>query len=100
MLRAVPRDLPLPIRQGGGVKDWLWKGEKEADEARIEITLAEGHIARFRGSERAVRYRLVFGAAGDAFVVIDERIENATADPGESEPYFYFGMSMVARCSM
>ncbi|MCP4662277.1 MAG: AAA family ATPase [bacterium] len=91
VLRAVPRDLPLPIRQGGGVRDWLWKGEKEADRARIEIVLAEGRIARFRGGDPAVRYRLVFGAEGDSFVVLDERIENAEAGPAGSKPYFYFG---------
>jgi predicted ATPase len=30
VLRAVPRDLPLPIREGGGVRDWLWQGETSA----------------------------------------------------------------------
>ncbi len=37
MLRAVPRDLPLPIRLGGGVKDWLFKGADAADRATIEV---------------------------------------------------------------
>jgi predicted ATPase len=30
VLRAVPKDLPLPIRAGGGVKDWLWQGATPA----------------------------------------------------------------------
>jgi predicted ATPase len=119
VLRAVPRDLPLPIRQGGGVRDWLWRGdsasavdnpsstsESRSDAhgsglsnglragvraARIELVLSEGHIARYQGGDPAVRYRLVFGAEGDSFVVLDERLENAEAAPGESKPYFYFG---------
>lgn len=108
VLRAVPRDLPLPIRQGGGVTDWLWKGGsiREGDrtatgsgtgcgtgrsEARIELLFAEGQLAKFSSGDPAVRYRLVFGAEGDSFVVLDERLENHEPRPGESKPYFYFG---------
>jgi len=103
VLRAVPRDLPLPIRQGGGVKDWLWKGPGGSGSgfsdgsdagnpaARIELVFAEGRIAKFQGGDPAVRYRLVFGVEGDSFVVLDERLENAEPAPGETRPYFYFG---------
>ena len=108
VLRAVPRDLPLPIRQGGGVKDWLWKGDssKEGDRpaadsgtgfgsgpsgARIELVFTEGQLAQFNSGDPAVRYRLIFGAEGDSFVVLDERLENVETRPGESKPYFYFG---------
>ena len=104
VLRAVPRDLPLPIRQGGGVKDWLWKADssREGDRpaagsgvnsprARIELVFTEGQLARFNSGDTAVRYRLVFGAEGDSFVVLDERLENVEPRPGESKPYFYFG---------
>lgn len=92
VLRAVPRDLPRPIRQGGGVRDWLFKGgETDADQACIELLFAEGNIARFHEGDPAVRYRLVFGAEGDSFVVLDERVENAEAGPGDSKPTFYFG---------
>lgn len=119
VLRAVPQDLPLPVRRGGGVRDWLWKGTSPsapsrsgaglgsmpgafgaspsagsqggAEEARIELLFAEGRLAQFHGGAPAVRYRLVFGAEGDSFVVLDERLENAEAAPGEEKPYFYFG---------
>lgn len=100
VLRAVPRDLPMPIREGGGVKDWLWRGAGSYGSsfsdgsgagipaARIELLFAEGRIAKFHGGDPAIRYRLVFGAEGDSFVVLDERVENAE---GEPKPYFYFG---------
>jgi predicted ATPase len=87
VLRAVPKDLPLPIRQGGGVKDWLWRGDKAgAIEARLEILLAQGQIA-----VSAIRYRLVFGAEGDLFTVLDERVENENPEGRIRKPYFYFG---------
>ncbi|NOY93019.1 MAG: AAA family ATPase [Deltaproteobacteria bacterium] len=86
VLRAAPRDLPLPIREGGGVKDWLWKGTSPADRASLEAVFAAGQIAT-----PAVRYRLTFGAEGDKFTVLDERIENECPDEGHTKPYFYFG---------
>ncbi|WP_420633744.1 AAA family ATPase [Candidatus Palauibacter sp.] len=99
VLRAVPRDLPLPIRQGGRVRDWLWKcdpssaragSDVASPSARIEVVFAEGRIAQFR-SNPAVRYRLVFGAEGDSFIVLDERLENEATPSGKEKPYFYFG---------
>lgn len=36
VLRAVPRDLPLPIRQGGGVEEWIWRGGNRSEKAGIE----------------------------------------------------------------
>jgi predicted ATPase len=87
VLRAVPRDLPLPIRQGGGVRDWLWRdGSASADHASLEILLSEQRVA-----PPAVRYRLVFGAQGQAFTVLDERVENEAPLDGAPKPFFYFG---------
>ncbi|MCK5796614.1 MAG: AAA family ATPase, partial [Deltaproteobacteria bacterium] len=86
VLRAVPRDLPLPIREGGGVKDWIWKGEPPTDQASVDAVLSEDRVA----VGPAVRYRLVFGASGDQFTVLDERIENEFPDEGHEKPYFYF----------
>ncbi|WP_437877393.1 AAA family ATPase [Sorangium sp. So ce513] len=85
VLRAVPKDLPLPIRQGGGVDEWIWRGgaHEQADSAAIEIVFVPKEIA-----SRAVRYRVAFGSEGGTFVVLDERIENRDGSP---KPYFYFG---------
>ncbi len=67
VLRAVPRDLPLPIRQGGRVRDWLWTVDPsttttgpgvDSPSARTQVVFAEGRIARFH-TNPAVRYRLV-----------------------------------------
>jgi predicted ATPase len=88
VLRALPKDLPRPIREGGGVRDWLWKGPPVAPMARIEAVFSAGV-----GSPNApaIRYRLAFGARGDAFVVLDERVENRDPDGSHPNPFFYFG---------
>ena len=103
VLRAVPRDLPKPIRQGGTVRDWLWKkgpGSERAETAAdcgdaprsacLELVFSGGMVAQAKGNP-AVRYRLVFGVEGDSFVVLDERLENAQVTPGYTKPFFYFG---------
>lgn len=90
VLRAVPRDLPLPIRQGGGVDEWIWRGgaEERADSAELELIFKAGAVAR----KKEIRYRVEFGSEAGSFVVLDERIENRDVAPnGSSKPYFYFG---------
>lgn len=87
VLRAVPRDLPLPIRQGGGVAEWIWRGEPRVTQAKVEVLFGEG-LVNLTHPEHRVRYRLTFGSEGDSFVVLDERIENERGDP---VPFFFFG---------
>jgi len=85
VLRAVPKDLPLPIRQGGGVDEWLWHegAAKRADASAIEVIFKSNQIAK-----QAVRYRVAFGSEAGNFVVTEERIENQSGSP---KPFFYFG---------
>lgn len=88
VLRAVPRDLPLPIRLGGGVDEWLWRGGKldRAHSAGLEILFDAGQVKN--SGDQRVRYRVEFGSEAGGFVVLDERIENETGSP---KPYFFFG---------
>jgi predicted ATPase len=81
LLRAAPRDLSLPIRQGGGVKDWLWhEGVVEAGAGCLEVVFTAGQVAF-----GAVRYRLVFWGPGGSLSVLDERVENESL---EAQVYF------------
>lgn len=72
VLRAVPRDLPLPIRLGGGVDEWLWRGGKldRADFAELEILFDAGQV---KNDGERVRYRVEFGSEAGGVVVLDER---------------------------
>jgi predicted ATPase len=85
LLRSAPAQLVVPVREGGGVRDWLWKGGERPVTARIEagVRYPEGH-----GS---LRYRLAFSEAGARLEITDERIEDARPRPGHRKPYFYFG---------
>jgi predicted ATPase len=70
MLRATPRDLTAPIREGGGVREWLWKGTKTIPRAKIEATVGypEGIMP--------LRYRLCMTLVGQHLEIVDEAIEN------------------------
>lgn len=88
VLRALPKDLPLPIREGGGVRDWLWKGPPAASKATIETVFSPDPDTP---AVPAIRHRFEFGAQADAFIVLDERVENRDPAPGHLKPFFYFG---------
>ena len=85
LLQAAPRDLPAPIREGGGVQDWIWRGDPKPRSAVIEAILDNP-----KGP--ALRYRLGFAEKGQRFELIDERLENERADTGYPAPYFYYQM--------
>jgi len=84
LLQAAPKDLTDPIREGGGVQDWIWKGEPRAKGARIEVV-----VDNPKGPQ-ALRYRFTFAEKGQRFELTDESIENENPDIGHDQPYFYF----------
>lgn len=83
ILRSAPRDLVAPIREGGGIHDWIWRGKPEGA-ARIEAI-----VENPQGSQ-ALRYWLGFAERGQRFELIEERIENEQSDEGHVEPYIYY----------
>ena len=87
LLRAVPTDLGKIIQFGGGMKDWLWKGDRES-RARITLRL-EGDSILAKG---VYTYLLELGDAGFGHCIYDERIDkiNSTSDPNISRPIFRF----------
>ena len=85
LFKAAPHNLVEPIREGGGIGDWIWKGKAASQTAQIEAI-----IENPKGNQ-ALRYALTFAQAGQRFELSDERIENGQAYPDQENPYFYFG---------
>ena len=90
ILRSAPRDLAAPIREGGGIHDWIWRGKPKGT-ARIEAI-----VENPQGSQ-ALRYRLGFVERGQRFELIEERIENEQSSEGHEEPYIYYEYSRTDR---
>lgn len=85
LLGATPKDLQVPIREGGGVSDWLWKGTPRPPIATLDVTLD------FPAGTMPLRYRLSFTQAGGRFDLRDEAVENEHAAGEQYEkPYFYY----------
>ena len=85
LLRSAPTELVVPVREGGGPRDWIWKGAGKSTSAALEA------VVRYPSGQQPLRFRLAFTEAGSRLEITDERIENAHAQPGYPKPYFYFG---------
>jgi len=84
VLRACPKDLQAPIRTGGGVSEWLWKGGSPADPAEISVTVYYPH------GQMALRHLLSFAMVGQRFELADEAIENERPSTRFADDVFFY----------
>ncbi len=84
LLKAAPRDLQAPIREGGGVHESLWKGVERLGTATMDLTL------EYPDGKMSLRYRLSFTETASRFDLRDEAVENEQPFPGNPDPYFYY----------
>ena len=85
ILKATPIDLPAPFRQGGGINEFLWKGERSNSIANIDIILnySERH-------EKDLHYQLSLTEVGQRLELVDEFLENEQPYEGQEDVYFYY----------
>jgi predicted ATPase len=86
LLRSTPKDLLTPIRDGGGVRDWLWKGAQGLPTARIQAVI-ENPNSNHRSN---IRHVLHFTEVSQRFELTDERVELEFPDHGHTDPYFFY----------
>lgn len=86
LLQAAPRDVTVPIRESGGIFDWMWRGGPKASSAGIEA------ILEYPRGTQALRYSIVFAERGQRFELLEERLENEHPYPGHPKPYIYYGL--------
>jgi predicted ATPase len=84
LLKASPKSLPAPVKEMGGVREWLWKGKGAPGEAVIEAV-----VSNIPGKMN-LRHVLSIREHGSRFEVSDERIENENPYPGKADVYFYY----------
>ena len=89
LIRSTPStseksNLLAAIRDGGGVRDWLWKGAIKTPHATIDAVFDNP-----RASQN-LRYVLSFSEVGQRFEILDERVEHEQPDYGHTNPYFYY----------
>lgn len=73
LLQAAPTDLSAPVKEMGGVGEWLWKGPAASKEARIEA------VVEADGANPPLCYSLAIADHGGRFELADESIVNEKA---------------------
>ena len=82
LLRAAPSKLGEPIRDGGGMMEWVYKG-KNSGPTRLEVVIDTG-------SRLPLRHSLELGLEQARFVVVSEVAAFCKALPGKKKPYFFY----------
>ncbi len=86
LMRSTSKDLRDIIRRGGGVADWIWKGNA------TEAAMVDWVVSNPK-SPQPIRHSIEFKSAAvtKTFLLEDERVENENPNkPGEETPYFYY----------
>ena len=84
VLKSAPVQLSAPIRNGGGIRNWIW-GRQPGPTAWVETILENPSDDR-----RFLRHRIEFRESEQAFRLVDERVENQQPDYGHTEPFFFY----------
>src|ERR1035438_2262277 len=74
LLQAAPTNLLDPVRTGGGIAEWLWKGSDNARRAQLDATVF------YPQGKMPLRHRLWFTVVGQRAEVSDEAIEDDDPD--------------------
>jgi predicted ATPase len=83
LLQAAPKDLSAPVKEVGGVRDWLWKGSSKP------VASLEALVENPRGP-MPLRHLMKFTEHGNRFELIEERIENERPFANKPKPYFFY----------
>jgi predicted ATPase len=92
LLRNVPRDFREPIRAGGGLYEWLWKGQ-DVQRATFGAPVASVDVVVSNvGGRPNLRYQLGFSSVfgGGAIDVLQESIEDAQPEQGSDRCRSYY----------
>ncbi len=88
LLQAAPSKLTRPIRDGGGVLDWLWK----APGVRSSGVCASLDAVFIYPGKPNLRHVIKFSESGGRFYLEDERVENENPLPGypQGDVFFFY----------
>ncbi|NJR66007.1 MAG: AAA family ATPase [Leptolyngbyaceae cyanobacterium CRU_2_3] len=86
LLRALPQDLSIPIREGGGIREWLWKGNQSLNPPIAQLET----LVSYPDGIMPLRYRIQITATAQRLEIVDEAIENEHPINQEPDVYFFY----------
>ena len=87
LLKNAPTNIGKPIREGGGITDWVFKGAGNSSEAILDVVV-RNPLPSSKYDE--LRYKISFGAVGQGFEITDEQLVSKEPDPGKVKPYIFY----------
>lgn len=84
LMRAAPKDWSEVTRKGGGVAEWIWKGNA-AFPASVEW------VVSYPDAEKPLRHSMQFFREAQRFALRDERVVEMPAVGGEKSRIYYRG---------
>ena len=84
LLKAAPSVIANPVREGGGIGDWLWRGHTKADSAEVEV------VVKYPVGQQTLLYGFAFGELNGYFHMVKERLEDEQSWQGNEKPWFKF----------
>ncbi|MDD9996230.1 MAG: AAA family ATPase [Rhodospirillaceae bacterium] len=89
LLQAAPENLHKTIREGGGVTNWVWRGDPRGTFAEIEVLVSHE-------STSSIRYKLCFYEVDQRFRIHSESLCEVSTDRNPDPiPYFDAGTDKV-----
>ncbi len=83
LLRAAPSDLAAPVREGGGVRSWMWM-RRPHRAAAVEATVDNPD------GGQPLRHVIEFRESDHAFRLVGEAVGNERPCDGHDEPLYFY----------
>ncbi|MDA1139880.1 MAG: AAA family ATPase [Planctomycetota bacterium] len=84
LMRSAPKEFRDVTRKGGGVSEWIWKGQSKKP-ASVEW------IVSYPKGQKPLRHTMAFHPVAQAFSLDDESVEESEPrDANEPGVYFYY----------
>ena len=83
LLQAAPTYLAKPVRNAGGVRNWIWKGQPLSS-AKVEAVVEVHKI------HQPLRHTIDFAESEQAFKLTEERIEDPHQGEGCTEAFCFY----------
>ena len=89
LFQSAPGEIASTVREGGGISDWLWKGEREAT-ASIEV-IVDNPLPE---AVHSLRHRILFTESFQRLAIVDECVEEESPrNLNEKRPLFLLSIS-------
>ena len=91
LLQAAPGELTAPIIEGGGIRNWIWRGEDSTPPVSKSVSVEIEAELDYGSGKPPLRHRLAFTEDRHYLEMIDERVESETPIPsGGAEVEVHF----------